>query len=925
MAGSIDIKEVRRRLSEFSYQFRNAHDERSNAQRFQHEFLKCFGLDDLELSTFEMRIKNAKGNTGFIDGYVRDKLLIEMKSTGVNLDKALTQALEYANRLEPELMTPFILVSDFENFHLYDIINQKMIFKCLRSELSDNAEAFMFLTGNAIDIIEESPVNIKAANAITKLHDLLYRDNFRGRDLEVFLTRLLFCLFADDTGIFGEKQQFTHLLMNSKKDGTDLKGTLETLFEVLNQPTESRSPRLPEAIHQFAYVNGDLFKEKTNIPYFDGEVREALLACDHDIDWSKISPAIFGSMFQSVLDTQPSSEDGKSARKELGAHYTSERNIRRVIDPLFFDELDAEFEAILKLKLKNKKLERLLALHDKITNIKVLDPACGCGNFLVVTYKRLRHLEHKIIEAIRPDKTAQQLLNVDIKVSVDQFYGIEIDEAAAHIARVSMYIADEQMNQEARHTLGFSRATVPITASPHIICANALELDWNELIPAQNLNYIVGNPPFLGKNFRTKAQEASQEGVFKEFVKGWKSLDFVSSWFFKAAQFVQHSTTRCALVSTNSITMGEQVATLWQPILELGIEIDFAHKTFQWSNDAKGQAAVHCVIIGFSRTGLDKPSKTLFNYPNIKGDPIAVKTKNINPYLIDAPNIVINNRTKPLGDVSPMVYGNKPVDGGFLFLAPEEKIELLNKYPQLERWIKPILGSDEFLNNGERYCLWLAEASTKELRELNNITEIQHRIEGVKQMRLKSPDKGANKLAETPWKFRDTRTPDTYILVPRVSSERREYVPMGFFDSNTISSDANQMIPNATLYEFAILTSQIHMDWMRVVAGRLKSDYRYSAKLVYNNFPWPASNEKQKSQIEKLAQKILDARQAEFDLDSTASLADLYDPRSMPIALRKAHQALDKAVDKLYRDEGFNSPEERVTFLFNRYNELLQP
>ncbi|WP_199170167.1 DNA methyltransferase [Hydrogenovibrio sp. SC-1] len=594
-----------------------------------------------------------------------------------------------------------------------------------------------------------------------------------------------------------------------------------------------------------------------------------------------------------------------------------------MIEPLFLTDLKNELDDILKLKQQKKRNDRLIEFSNKLRSLNFLDPACGCGNFLIITYRELRRLELKVLHAQHGGSMALGL-EIQPSIPLNNFYGIEIDEWPTRIAEVAMWLTQHQMNVEFAKTFGEEPDLLPLKEHANIHHANALELDWSQVVEPQNLNYIIGNPPFVGKNFRNKTQEASQQQVFLPEVKSWKSLDFVAGWFYKAAKFTNNTTIQTAFVSTNSICMGEQTGVLWQPMLDMGIKINFAHRTFAWDNDAKGKASVHCIIVGFAH--FDRSEKWLYDYPDIKGAPNRLTVENVNPYLVDAPNAVVLGRSKPLVDVSPMVYGNKPVDGGFLFLTPDEKNDLLAKQPGLLQWIKPILGSQEFLNNGERYCLWFANASTKELRDLMQIPEVKQRIDGVKKMRLASTKAKTQQSAEIPWLFDEVRQPTdgTYILLPRVSSERRSYVPMGFFDQDTICSDANQMIPNATLYEFGILTSQIHMDWMRTVAGRLKSDYRYSAKLVYNNFPWPQTNDQQKEQIEKLAQAILDARQAEFDKDSNTSRADLYDPDLMPSALRKAHKALDKAVDKLYNPKGFKTPLDRVKHLFELYQQLVK-
>jgi hypothetical protein len=682
---------------------------------------------------------------------------------------------------------------------------------------------------------------------------------------------------------------------------------LSKLFQILNKPNQDRNTNLNDELNAFPYVNGDLFKERIDMPSFTPSMREQLLEGCY-FNWHDISPAIFGSLFQSIMN--------KDSRRNLGAHYTSETNILKLIKPLFLDDLQQQLNQIIKLKQQKIRNRKLVDLMQKIQALTFLDPACGCGNFLIITYREIRRLELQILKAQQKDSEQIHIsIDIDPQINLNNFYGIEIDEWPTRIAEVAMWLTQHQMNVEFAKAFGREPDLLPLKEHANIHHGNALEVDWAAVVEKDDLNYMIGNPPFVGKNFRTKEQENSQGLVFKKTVKRWKSLDFVASWFYKSAQFIQNTNIDCGFVSTNSITMGEQVATLWTPILEMGISLHFAHRTFAWHNDAKGKAAVHCVIIGFGQQQRDK--KYLFDYPTLKSEPNKLSVKNINPYLIDAPSIVVQSRSKPLNAENPLWFGNMPFDGGFLLLNPDEQKQLLQNNPELNKWIKPVLGAKEFLNNGKRYCLWLVDIGVRELKELMKIPEIKYRIESVKEWRLNSSIK---KLAETPWKFNGTRTPDTYILIPKVSSERREYVPMGFFDKNTIVTDLNFMIPNATLYEFAILTSQIHMDWMRVVAGRLKSDYRYSAKLVYNNFPFPKISDKKP--IEKLAQAILDAREIEFKKDPQTSLADLYDPDIMPPTLRKAHQKLDKAIDKLYQKQGFKTPLERVKHLFELYQQL---
>lgn len=927
---ALSFRDIKNNAHQFTLDYAEAVKENAESQSFLNDFFAIFGINRRRVASFELPIKvDEVSGTKRIDLFWPGMLLVEMKSTGQNLEKAYQQGIGYFKGLKDEELPRYVLTCDLNTFRLYDLDDQND-YRFELSELSDHLHLFDFMNGQTVQNISEVELNLQAADLLGKLHDSLEESGFTGHELQVFMVRVLFCLFAEDTGIFNRHQFTRYLLDFTHESGMDTEMHLHKLFQVLDKHPTTRNQNLIPELNTFPYVNGHLFAERIDMPSFTTDMRNQLIECCL-FNWKDISPAIFGSLFQSIMD--------KQARRNLGAHYTSEENILKTIDPLFLKDLRDEFKQALKLKSDKNRNEKLKALTHKIRHLTFLDPACGCGNFLIITYRELRRLELEILQAQHADAEQLQVgLEIEPAIPLNNFYGIEIDEWPARIAEVAMWLTQHQMNVEFAKRFGHEPDLLPLKEHAQIHHNNALELDWNDVLPASELSYLIGNPPFVGKQYRKPEQTKSMELVFETAkVNGFKNLDFVASWFFKAAQFMQNGDIRCALVSTNSITMGEQVAILWQPILEMGIEIDFAHRTFQWNNEASGKAAVHCVIIGFSLSrhgGLDPQSpqnaiektKTLYDYPNIKGAPIAIKANNINPYLIDAPSSIISNRSTPLNTAYAMVFGNMPNDGGNLLLTAEEKQNLLSQYPVLQQWIKPILGSREFLNNGERYCLWLANASTKQLRDLMKTPVIKHRIDSVKEMRSSSNRASTKKLAETPWLFGENRHPQkgNYILVPRVSSERRPYIPMGFFDNQTISSDANQMIPNATLFEFAILTSQIHMDWMRTVAGRLKSDYRYSAKLVYNNFPWPEVDEKQKAQIEKLAQKILDAREAEFAKDAETSLADLYDPDLMPPELRKAHQALDKAVDKLYHPEGktFKTPLERVNHLFERYAQL---
>lgn len=777
-----------------------------------------------------------------------------------------------------------------------------------------------------------------------KLHDSLKEIGYEGHPLEVYLVRILFLLFAEDTTIFNKQQVQEYIEQRTSEDGSDLASKLQELFQMLNTPKEKRFKNLDEQLNDFPYVNGKLFEELLPTASFDSKMRQALLNCCY-IDWSKISPAIFGSMFQSVMNPKE--------RRNLGAHYTSETNILKLIKPLFLDELYKEFESV-----KGNK-NKLSEFHKKLSTLKFLDPACGCGNFLVITYRELRLLELEVLRAL--NKTGQRFIDISqiLWIDVDQFYGIEYEEFPAQIAQVAMWLIDHQMNMQVSNEFGQYFVRLPLTKSATIVHGNALQINWQSLLNLKNTHtiyaehanivsepeipygtvnvvaktyshktkaefekeniseirydYIIGNPPFIGSKIMSQEQ---RNDVIKEFEnsKGSGVLDYVTAWYIKAAKLIQHTNTKVAFVSTNSIVQGEQTSILWGQMLnKYGVKIHFAHRTFKWSNEAKGNAAVYCVIIGFAN--FDTNNKIIFDYEDIKGEAHEIKAKNINPYLVDAKDILIEKRTKPLFNVPKIKFGNQPIDGGWLILNEEEKGVIVKKEPFIEKYIRRYYGSEEFINGRVRYCLWIEEnANPTELRNSKFITE---RLKNVRQFRLESDRKDTRKLADFPTQFAfKSHEESDYIIIPSVSSERRKYIPIGFMSANTIASNLCLIIPNAQLYYFGILTSLMHMAWVNTVCGRLKSDYRYSNSIVYNNYPFPQNpTDKQIKAIEEKAQKVLDVR-AQF-LQST--MADLYEPDNMPPVLAKAHNELDKAVDLAYHSQAFNTEAGRVEFLFELY------
>ncbi|MCL2381575.1 MAG: methylase [Treponema sp.] len=751
------------------------------------------------------------------------------------------------------------------------------------------------------------PVNIEAAVRMGELHKRLKETGYSGHQLELYLVRLMFCLFADDTGIFEPPNLFNrYIIERTSEDGSDLALHIQKIFEVLNKPVALRLKTIDEQLNQFPYINGQLFEEQLESADFDRPMRDTLIECCA-LDWSKISPAIFGAMFQSVMNDEQ--------RHDIGAHYTSEENILKLIRPLFLDSLRDEFEKLKKISPKASKAtssqrERLCAFHNKLAALTFFDPACGCGNFLVISYRELRLLELEVLELLLGK---EQVLDVhgEIKVNVNQFFGIEIEEFPAQIAQVAMWLVDHQMNLLVRERFGTYFVRIPLTVSASIHHANALTIDWESVIPKAGLSYILGNPPFLGSRIMNRQQKAEVEKIFNG-LKNFGDLDYVTCWYKKAAEYIQGTKIECAFVSTNSICQGLQVPILWPELINrYGVKINFAHQTFKWSNEARGKAAVYCVIIGFGLA--DRDEKKIYQYATVTSEPVETAVKRINTYLVEGNNVFIINRGKPICKIPEMNFGNMPADGGEFLFAVEEKNQFLKNEPNAKEYFKRFISAHEFLNKGNRWCLWLVDIDPAELKKLKLV---YGRVKKVKEIRKNS---ARPFLAEVPHLFAQITQPKgkDYILIPRHSSENRKFIPLGFFTSENIAADSCLIIPDGTLYHFGILTSTMHMAWTRYVCGRLKSDYRYSKDIVYNNFPWPNPTEKQKASVEKAAQDVLDAR-AKFP---NASLADLYDPVAMPPVLAKAHQKLDKAVEAAY-GRSFEDDSQRVAFLFELYQKL---
>ncbi|MEY3329928.1 MAG: hypothetical protein RLZZ115_2811, partial [Cyanobacteriota bacterium] len=856
--------------------------EKSESQSFWNDFFNVFGISRRRVGSFELPIKKADNKQGFIDLLWKGIILVEHKSRGKDLDKATQQAKDYFPNLKEHELPKYILVSDFQKFRLYDLdTNETTEFEL--KDFVNHVHLFGFMAGYEKRVYkDEDPVNIAAAELMGELHDRLKEIGYTGHDLEVYLVRLLFCMFADDTGIFNKGIFWEYIDLHTKEDGSDLAMHIASIFHILNTSKEKRLKNLDENLAQFPYVNGKLFEETVQPAAFDKQMREILLkACA--FDWGKISPAIFGSMFQAVMN--------QTERRNLGAHYTSEKNIQKLIKPLFLDDLYIEFE---KAKGSKGKLE---TLHKKIANLYFLDPACGCGNFLIITYRELRDLE--ILILLELNKTGQLVTDISsiIQVDVDQFAGIEYDEFAVRVAEVAMWLIDHQMNVKVSNEFGQYFVRLPLKKSAKIVHGNSLKIDWESVVAKKKLNFILGNPPFVGHHYQN-AEQKKDMGLIFHAIKGHGVLDYVACWYYKAASFIKDSLIKVGYVSTNSITQGEQVGLLWTELLNnFGIKIHFAHRTFQWNNEAKGNAAVHCVIVGFAN--FDSSSKILYEYPSVRSEPLKLSAKQINPYLVDGADVVIKNRSTPICNVPKMIWGNKPSDGGnFLFDNEEEKNEFLAKEPKSIKFVRPFLSGGDFINDRKRWCLWLKDITPNELREMK---EVVKRVEKVKQMRLASVASVTQKKANTPTLFAQISQPDTnYLAIPEVSSEKRKYIPIGFLESNIIASNKIQLVPSATLYLFGILTSEMHMTWMKYVCGRLESRYSYSSTIVYNNYPFP----------ENVSDK---------------HLADLYDPLTMPPDLVKAHQALDKAVDLCYRPQPFVSELNRIEYLFSLYEALSAP
>lgn len=909
---------------EFAAQWAGKGYEKGQSQPFWLSLLRdVYGVEHPEtFITFEDQV--ALDHTSFIDGFIpATHVLIEQKSLGKDLNKPIRQSdgtllspFQQAKRYSAELpysqRPRWIVTCNFSQFYVYDMerpTGEPEIIELKDLEREHYRLQFLVDTGDT-NIHKEMEVSLEAGRIVGVLYDALlaqYKDpecEDTLKHLNALCVRLVFCLYAEDAGIFGPRNMFHNYLQHHTADA---RRALMDLFEVLNTKPEDRDPYLDEDLAAFPYVNGGLFAEKSVIPRLDETIVDLILhKASEDFDWSVISPTIFGAVFESTLNPD--------TRRKGGMHYTSIENIHKVIDPLFLDSLRDELAQIFEVTVEKTRMAKLKAFQAKLAGLTFLDPACGSGNFLTETYLSLRRMENEVIAALHHDQITLDMDN-PIQVSINQFYGIEINDFAVTVARTALWIAESQMMKETEDVVHMSLDFLPLKTNASIVEGNALRLDWESVVPKDKLDYIMGNPPFVGYSLQSKEQKEDLLSIYvDEKGKPYKTagkIDYVSGWYFKAAQLMQNSGIRTAFVSTNSITQGEQVAGVWKPLYDrFGIHIDFAHRTFRWDSEASLKAHVHCVIVGFS-IAPNSEKKRIYTSERFQ------EVQNINAYLIDAPDVFIESRNRSLSPVPEMVYGNKPTDGGFLFLTPEEYHQAVKNEPEISKYLKRIYGATEYINNKMRYCLWLVGASPSEIRKSKFIMD---RVEAVRQFRLNSTKAATQKSAESPTLFQEIRHPNSeYIIVPRHSSETRKYVPFGFVSPDIIVNDAVQIIPGANLYHFGTLMSNVHMAWMRAVCGRIKSDYRYSKDIVYNNFPWPTPTEAQKAKIEQTAQGILDARALYPD----CSLADLYDEVTMPPELRKAHQQNDRAVMQAYGFDVKTTTESScVAKLMKMYQEL---
>lgn len=910
--------EIRARAAKFADLWQAAAYEKGETQSFYNDFFEVFGVQRRTVARYEQHVAKLDNRSGYIDLFWPGVLIVEQKSAGRNLEAAKEQAGEYFDALSENERPRYILVSDFQVFNLYDLDEREEVQFHL-AELPANVEAFGFIIGQQRRIFrDQDPVNIRASELVGRLHDKLDDAGYRGHALERFLVRVVFCLFADDTGIFEPRDIFYEFIAErTGEDGADLGLWLTQLFQVLDTPERERTAALDEDLNRFPYVNGALFKGMLRIPSFNSEMRQGLLeACL--FDWSNISPAIFGALFQSVMNPQQ--------RRKQGIHYTTEKNILKVIEPLFLDNLRNEFKQ-LKSRKDTRRGADLRRFLEKLARMRFFDPACGCGNFLIIAYRELRLLELEVLKELYSDILANRQIELSAsdlsRINVDQFYGIEISEFPVRIAETALWMMDHIMNNRLSLEFGQTYTRIPLEASPHIVHGDALELDWTEILPSNNCSFVFGNPPFGGAKYQSKFQRAQVRRI-AALGKSGGTLDYVTAWFIKAGGFVRDGAGPVGFVATNSITQGEQVGQLWPILLKrYKLELSFAHRTFAWGSDARGKAHVHVAILGLDLKERTLAKKRLFSYPDINGEPLESQHSVLSPYLFDAsklenPYITVHEESNPINGLGKMITGSQPIDRGHYIFNKTERDEFLDLEPGAAPFMHPFLGAREFLQGKKRWILALHNAPPNMLAQLPHV---RARMAAVRTYREASKRVSTRKLALTPTLYQVNVIPTApFLVIPEVSSERREFVPIGWLEPPVIPSNKLRLLPNATLSEFAMLTSAMHMAWMRTVTGRLESRYMYSVGVVYNTFPTLPANTNL-SKLAPLAQAILDARATYPE----ATLADLYDPDLMPPSLLRAHQNLDRAVDKLYSRRGFSSESERVKHLFMRYERMLAP
>ncbi len=911
--------EVRARAADFAREWADAAYEKGETHSFYNDFFEIFGVKRRTVARYEEHVRRLDDTSGFIDLFWPGVLLVEQKSAGRGLAAAREQAGAYFDALPERDRPRYQLLCDFRTFELLDRDEGEEC-RFTLADLPGHVEEFGFILGvQRRTFRDQDPVNVRASELVARLHDALKASGYDGHDLELFLVRTVFCLFADDTGIFEPRDVFLDFMEErTASDGSDLGPWLARLFQVLHTPEDRRQAKLDEDLARFPYVNGDLFAEPLRIPDFDTAMRQALLDAGR-FDWTAISPAIFGALFQSVMEPVE--------RRAAGAHYTTEKNILKVIEPLFLDDLRTEF-AQLKARRDSRRVPDLHVFQRKLGTLRFFDPACGCGNFLIIAYRELRALEIEVLRELNPgQRQFEMLADVLSVVNVDQFHGIEIGEFPARIASTALWMMDHIMNNRLSLEFGRTYARIPIEKSPHIRNADALETDWAEMLPPEECDYVFGNPPFVGKS-----QQSRTQGTQKRAAAGGGTLDYVTAWFIRAGEYVRRAsrekTPRIGFVATNSITQGEQAAQLW-PILfdRHGLEIAFAHRTFAWGSDVHGKAHVHVVVLGLDRREEARREKRLFSYSDVEGDPEETRHAALSPYLFDAgglrdPHLVVRKRSRPINGMARLKTGVQMIDNGILTFDEDEKQRFLSGEPAAERYFRRCIGGDEYINGFHRWILYLREADPDALA---NLPTVKARVAEVRRYRASSQRDSTRRMADYPMLVGvDERLDRNYLVIPNTSSERREYIPIGWLGPDVIANQKLRILPNATLADFALLTSAMHMAWTRAVTGRMKSDYMYSVGVVYNTFPTPPgwTNENADSSAPAtLAQAVLDARAAHPE----ATLAQLYDPDLMPPNLRKAHQQLDRAIDRLYRRAAFASERERVEHLFTLYERLQAP